>query len=278
MKPFNYHTHTTFCDGSDAPEKYVEEALRCGLVALGFSAHGPVPFKTHWNIRERRLGEYCRAVRELQQRYADRIKIRLGLELDFIPGVTVDFASLKERLDLDYVIGSVHFVKPDNADDLWFIDGPEQGYKRHMETIYANNAERAVTEYYRQIALMAETQRPDLIGHLDKVKMHNRGRFFSEEADWYRRLVRETLDAVARAGSIMEVNTRGIYKKRSSLFPDVWILEECRRRDIPVTISADAHKPEELGLEFDETVQILKDIGYGQIQVLHGKAWEGVEL
>ena len=35
----NIHTHTYFCDGKDAPEDMVKEAIRLGFNALGFSAH-----------------------------------------------------------------------------------------------------------------------------------------------------------------------------------------------------------------------------------------------
>lgn len=33
----NLHTHTTFCDGVDAPEELIREAMARGFDSLGFS-------------------------------------------------------------------------------------------------------------------------------------------------------------------------------------------------------------------------------------------------
>ena len=113
---------------------------------------------------------------------------------------------------------------------------------------------------------MIITQKPTIVGHFDKVKMNNKGRFFSETEEWYENLVKETLTCIKKAGSIVEVNTRGIYKKRSdSLYPGIFALKEIHKMNIPVTISSDAHKPEELTSYFPETINILKDIGFNEV-------------
>ena len=51
----NYHSHTQYCDGATLPEAYVEEAIRQGFVAYGFSGHASVPFATEWCIPDARL-------------------------------------------------------------------------------------------------------------------------------------------------------------------------------------------------------------------------------
>lgn len=45
----NFHTHTCLCDGKDRPEDLVQEALRLGCPALGFSGHAYAPYD----------GDYC---------------------------------------------------------------------------------------------------------------------------------------------------------------------------------------------------------------------------
>ena len=35
----NFHTHSTFCDGKDTLWELVEEAVRLGCPAIGFSGH-----------------------------------------------------------------------------------------------------------------------------------------------------------------------------------------------------------------------------------------------
>ena len=72
------------------------------------------------------------------------------------------------------------------TDELWFIDGPDKNYVIGIENIFNNDIKKAVTNYYRQIQEMVITQKPDIIGHLDKIKMNNKARFFSEDEKWYK--------------------------------------------------------------------------------------------
>ena len=93
--------------------------------------------------------------------------------------------------------------------------------------------------------------------------MHNRDRYFHEEDKWYRDLLMETLTLIKEKSLIVEVNTRGIYKKRSSdYYPSKWVFPIMKEMNIPVVISSDAHKPEELTLCFDEAEKALKAAGY----------------
>ena len=38
------HTHTSFCDGADAPAALVQAALALDFVSLGFSGHGAASY------------------------------------------------------------------------------------------------------------------------------------------------------------------------------------------------------------------------------------------
>jgi histidinol-phosphatase (PHP family) len=124
---------------------------------------------------------------------------------------------------------------------------------------------------------MIITQKPDIVGHLDKIKMYNRNRFFSEEEFWYVNLVEETLDLASGTGCVIEVNTRGIYKKRSdTLFPGTEILKKILQRNIPLTITSDAHAPQELSLGFEEARKVLIELGFRATWVKTGGVWKEV--
>jgi histidinol-phosphatase (PHP family) len=274
MQYFNYHTHSVYCDGSDTPEAIIKEAIHQNMSAIGFSGHAPLPIDNNYCIREDKLDEYKTEIRSHQKKYADRINIFLGLEVDYVPGIMSNFSNLQNRLALDYIIGSVHLVKETKSGDLWFIDGPETNYTKGLTNIFHDNIELAVQKYYEQVSEMIHLEKPTIIGHIDKVKMNNKGRFFSEDEKWYKDLLNQTLKIASKENSIIEVNTRGIYKKRSpSLYPGIQALEEIYRLEIPVTISSDAHKPHELTLYFPETIMILKDIGFKKIKYFTGEEW-----
>lgn len=261
---YNYHTHTFFCDGSDEPVKYVQEALNNGFKALGFSGHAPVPFENSFAIREDKLNDYLTAVKSLKEQFSDRIELLLSLEIDFIPGITKRFSAFVSECDLDYSIGSVHLVKSSHSDELWFIDGSEQKtYDKGVNELFAGDIKRAVKAYFLQINQMIETENPDIIGHFDKIKMHNAGRWFNESDKWYTDLVKETITLMAEKDSIVEVNTRGVYKGRcNSFFPGLPELRFLREKRVRLITSSDAHKPDELTLGLDDANAMVISLGY----------------
>jgi len=276
----NFHTHTAYCDGSSAPVDYVIEAIKAGLESIGFSGHAPVPFENHFAIPDNdSLKAYAGEIQELKAIYDGQIKVFLALEADYIPGITFDFKHFMEDLSLDYIIGSVHLIK-NEKNDLWFNDGPDRGVWLQGLTEYFNgNIREAVSTYYRQINMMIQTQQPDVIGHLDKIKMHNHDEYFREDEPWYSKLVMKTLEIIRDNGCIVEVNTRGLYKKRSgSFFPGPAILKEMNKMNIPLTISTDAHKPGEVSLLLDETAKTLIETGYREAYAYTGQEWRSVSL
>ncbi|MBK6344911.1 MAG: histidinol-phosphatase [Bacteroidales bacterium] len=272
----NYHTHSNFSDGSAEPEEYIKEAIRQGFSSLGFSEHSVLPFENTFALQPGTESAYISEIRRLQQVYQGQVQILLALEADYIPGVSVGFAGLKASFGLDYIIGSVHLVKNNHNDILWFIDGPRrETYDNGLNELFGGDIRKGVTAYWHQLNQMIERETFDIVGHLDKIKMHNQGRWFSEEEGWYIDLVNETISLIADHSLIVEVNTRGLYKGRSeSLFPGEYILRKLRESNVRVTLSSDAHQPHELSLWFDEAKAILKNCGFNELSIFsHGK-WD----
>ncbi len=273
MNLFNLHTHTHYCDGKNPPEEYVTQAIDLGFHTLGFSGHAPVPFKNHFAIKDEKLEDYFQTIRDLRQKYKESIKILLSLEIDFIPGITHEFSEFRKQGNLDYVIGGVHLIRNLDKDGLWFIDGPlQEKYDEGLNNIFNGHARKGVEAYYSQLLEMVATQKPDIIAHLDKIKMHNKERFFSIDEQWYKDLVWKILKYIAgETKCIVEVNTRGLYKKRcDTFFPGPEILEQILHLKIPITLSSDAHKPDELNKYYDEAIGVLKDIGFKEIIYFNG--------
>lgn len=276
----NYHTHSRFSDGSAEPEEYIKEAIRQGFNTLGFSEHSVLPFENTFALQTGTEKDYVSEIHRLQQEYKDQLVVLLALEADYIPGVSSEFSGLKSSLGLDYVIGSVHLVKNSYADKLWFIDGPKrETYDNGLNELFDGDIRKGVTAYWHQINQMLEEENLDIVGHLDKIKMHNQGRWFSEAEPWYTDLVNETIALIADKGVIVEVNTRGVYKGRSdSLFPGEYILRLMNERNIPIVLSSDAHQPHELSLHFPEAVPIIKSCGYKALNVISDGKWTEMSL
>lgn len=279
MQLFNLHTHSNFSDGKTSAEEVVTEAINQGLKILGFSDHSPVPFTNSFAIKNEDVHNYIATIKSLKEKYKDKIDIYCSMEMDFIPGIVKDFKKTKEELGLDYMIGSVHLVGND-IDRLWFIDGSKwETYDEGLNNFYGGDIKKGVKTFFYQYNEMIETEEFDIVGHFDKIKMHNRDRYFHEEDKWYRDLLMETLTLIKEKSLIVEVNTRGIYKKRSTdFYPSTWVLPTMREMNIPVVISSDAHLPSELTLCFKEAEEALKAAGYKETMCFKDGVFSGIGL
>ncbi|MBN2487219.1 MAG: histidinol-phosphatase [Bacteroidales bacterium] len=276
----NFHSHSLFCDGADDPEKYILAAINEKIIAYGFSSHAPVNFKTDWCIPDNRLSEYIEKVKYIKKKYHSEIQTYLGLEIDYIPGVSGRNKHLNYMLDLDYFIGSVHFCGyfPDGTP--WNIDHTPELFLKGLKEIYKNNFRKATEVFYENTRLMVTEDKPDVIGHLDKIKMfNNQGFCFDENEKYYREQVALTLQTIKNTGSIVEINTRGYYRYgQLDLYPSQWALEMIAKMDIPVMLNSDCHKADEITAGFIYAVEILKKAGIQKLWSLLDEKWQGFDF
>jgi histidinol-phosphatase (PHP family) len=275
----NFHTHSCFSDGKETPEAFAIRAKEIGFQHLGFTEHAPVPFENKWSMGFDQMDEYVRVIDSLKVQYGDTTTILRGLEADFIPDVTYPFDFLRQRLALDYIIGSVHLVSKAGS-GMWFIDGPDKGeYFEGLDEVFGGNVEEAVTAYYQQQIEMIRKEKFEILGHCDKVKMHNKGELFRFDEPWIRALQKALLTEVRKAGLIVEVNTRGIYKGRcDEVYPSPEMIAACVKEDIPLMLNSDAHLPEEIDGHFGETILLLKELKVKELMVYERNGFRPVSI
>ena len=268
----NFHTHSNYCDGKGELTDYVLQAKSLNMISLGFSSHATLPFPCKWCMKADDLQHYLFDVETLKTKHSV-IDLYKGLEIDFIPDVISpsDFAS-----QLDYTIGSVHFVDKLPDGTPWEIDGVHSFFLEGYEKIFHSNIKDTLARYFELTRLMVTSSTPDIIGHLDKIKIQNvEGKFFDETDRWYQDEVIKTLDIIRQYGGIIEVNTRGVYQKKSTTpYPSPWILEHILKKNIPITLSSDAHHPSDLTNQFSETTLLLSQIGFKTLTILHEGKWK----
>lgn len=269
----NFHTHSYLCDGVKTFRDYVESAVEKKMYALGFSGHSPVPFESEWNMTASGFVTYLSEIKKLQYEYSKQLPVYLGLEIDYINNLTGvrDF----EEYNLDYTISGVHYLKQLPDGKYWEIDNSPEMFRRGLNEIFDGNIQKLIYYYFDQIMEMVEKQPPNIIAHLDLVKKFNKGnRFFPEDSAWYRQKVEEVLQVIAKSDCIVEVNTRSYFKKLNETFsPGDWILKRCLELKIPVTLSADAHAPQEVTSYLPEAAHKLRYIGFETIRVLKNNQW-----
>ena len=231
----NYHTHTTFCDGSATAERMVAAAIEKGFDAIGFSTHSDI-------VKD--LGAYKAEIRRLAAEYAGRIRILCGIEAEYDTGF--------QRGDLDYVIGSTHYLKAPDGSRFAFDHTP-QILMDGIRDRFSGDSSAFVRAYFVQEREMIERYDCDVIGHVDLVRKFNlKHPFFDETASWYHDELVRTADAIAASGKIVEVNTGAIARGwQEDAYPSEEMRELLRKRGVRFILSSDAHAPETLDFAFD---------------------------
>lgn len=271
----NYHNHCKYCDGVLEIEDHVENAIKSGVKSLGFSSHMPVPFSNHWSMKYENLHTYLQEVDNAIKKYADKIEIYKSLEVDYIPGSLGPSQSMITEAGLDYTIGSVHFVGAYEDGMPWEIDGPHHTFQKGLSEIYKNDIRHVVEKYFAITIQMLEEEAPDILGHVDKIKMHNTSQFyFDEQEAWYKKAIMEVFEVAKSAGVIVEINTRGLYKKKSAeAYPGKEGIKALRDLNVPLCLNSDAHHPKEITGFYSETADLLLGLGIKELMVLRQNEW-----
>lgn len=243
----DYHMHTLFSDGKAGPEEYVAAAEGAGIKEIGFSEHLNlfVPGQ-QWCMNPDRTPEYISEIRMLA-RTEKEIAIRVGLEVDFFPGKEKEINNFINRFDLDYVIGSVHYMGETTVDS-----GPDFYTGKNFDDVFCG--------YFEMVTLAVGSGLFDIIGHCDLVRIFNFKPSFNPEP-----LYRELASAMARHDVAFEVNTNGRNRPLADFYPDRRFLDIFREKNVPVCVNSDSHFPARVGQHFNEAYTLLRDAGFKEM-------------
>jgi len=287
------HTHTVFCDGADDVETCCRSAYEKGLVSIGFSAHAPINKKTGlcsaWHLSEERLGEYLESVRAAKKRWEGKLPVYLGLEADFIPGLTGPADRDYREMDLDYIIGAVHYVIPPKGKPFT-VDDPPDDLDRNIEHSFGGDIRGLLEAYWDNMEAMIRAGGFDMLAHPDLVKKNNLGpdgrenRLFSEKESSYRERTAVIAGLMAQSGIPAEISTGGMNRgKTKDCYPSLDFLKLFREQGVPMMINADAHRAEHLDGYYETARQALLDAGYTGAVIFNGREngqalWKNEEL
>jgi len=245
------HNHTKLCNHAEGSMKeYVEKAIEKKVEYFGFSDHAPMDFDKKYRMDFKDMKKYEEDVSKLKEIYKNKINILLGYEVDFLPGL-MDERVLKA--DVDYLIGSVHFLNG------WGFDNPEfiGEYKN-------KNIDMIWEDYFEAITKLAKSGLFDIIGHIDLIKIFN----FLPKKD-IKLIAKDAIKAIKKADMVIELNTAGYKKPVNELYPSKSILELVKEYDIPITFASDAHKPDEICKYEDKLLETIKDFSFEKCAIFN---------
>ncbi|MFA7078876.1 MAG: PHP domain-containing protein, partial [Syntrophomonas sp.] len=94
--------------------QYIDAAYQKGIREIGFSEHDEYTNQVVFEL-----------FKEMQARRRHDISLKMGVEMDYIPGQEEIIKDIIAQREYDYVIGSVHYL------DGWGFDHPD--FKRGFD-------------------------------------------------------------------------------------------------------------------------------------------------
>jgi histidinol-phosphatase (PHP family) len=239
----------------EAVERFVERARERGVDEIAFTEHvyyfrQTREIWTHPYHVERcthDLDAYCDVVLDARER---GLPVKLGLEVDIVPGRQERLAELVSSYPFDLLLGSVHEVLEiavDQEPGIWERLTVEEVWRHYVASVVELAASGAV----------------DVMAHPDLAKIYGRRPLPEVEAD----LTEELAAGLAAAGVAAEVSTAGLRKPVAEIYPSEALLTAFHCHGVPVTTASDAHEAHLVGEDLDRALELLRGVGYETVAV-----------
>ncbi|MEN1968449.1 histidinol-phosphatase HisJ family protein [Lentibacillus sp. N15] len=247
---FDYHVHSVFSADCEEPmEKSVQRAIALGLQEICFTEHIDYDYPDPTIVFDLDLSAYTRKMTSLQKQYGEQITIKKGVEIGVQPHLLDRYRQLIAQETFDFVICSMHTA---HQQDL------------HSGAFFAEKSvDEAFAAYYRELLYCVKSYKKyQILGHLDLVKRYTREIPTNDFHD----IIREIFRVIIADGKGIELNTSGVRYGLANGLPSEDILElykECGGEII--TLGSDSHQAETIAFQFQESLQLLKHLGYRYI-------------
>jgi len=223
----NYHAHTARCHhATGTPQEYVENAITRGLKLFGFSDHTPQYFPgtyySHMRMRPYELMDYCADVRRLQREYRDRIRIHLGMEVEYYPACWGQLLPRLRDAGVEYMLLGQHWL------------GNEEG---EVPCIKPTADAQQLRRFCHQTMEALETGKFTYFAHPDVLN-------FTGDRRLYQQLMREIVRTAKQTDTPLEINFVGILSGRH--YPNERFFEIVAEEDCPVILGMDSHTAEHI--------------------------------
>lgn len=256
----NYHTHTTFCDGSSTADEQAERALELGFFALGFSSHVDPGIPMDWDA-------YTREIHRLQQEHKGQLDILVGAELDNLwdrshcPGA-------------EFVIGSTHYIPVDGEALDGCVDYEPEVSIRCCHQYFGDDWYALTRAYYDFEAQVYDRTQCTFVGHFDLVTRFNDQLYaFDEEDPRYLTPALEAMEHLVSQGVPFEINCGAFNRRRKAeLYPRRSLLRALHDFGGEILITSDAHDASLLNGGFETAIERSIACGFTHVNVLEHDA------
>jgi histidinol-phosphatase (PHP family) len=269
MKDFHVHEHYSG-DASEATvPAYLEAAEKLGIDEICFTTHLIIAGQyTRYSIQPRLISKYIEEIEEAQA--STKIKLRVGLEVDYFPGEERHIASILNEYSFDFVLGSLHFPRGFNV-------GSGDGFSAFSA---GRKMEDVLCDFYSLWKDAVESRLFDVMAHPDYFR-----RAICQlglplpSFEEYGTKVLEAIDSLKSCGVGFEINSSGFKHNIDDCYPVRGFLKAAQKAGIDtVTIGSDAHGVDQLGMKLDVAVNKLREVGYSYFSVFSGRKAQRMSL
>lgn len=259
----DYHVHSPYCGHAHGQIiQYIQTAIQKGFQEIGFSDHlgryylSKVQKKRYWDwgMSERDLARYFSEIAELRDVFSNQIKIKIGLEIDFIEGAEDILNNIIENYALDFTLGSVHCL-------------PKISWE-HLSDINDANTAAVYAEYFRLVNAAIKSGLFQSIAHVDFIWRHIP--LPANDPDIIHEYIDETIKTILeQKTTCLEVNANGLMWAQAHMIEsnDLFyhLLNRIGECQVPITIGSDAHEPFLVGKAFPQLISALGERGITSI-------------
>ena len=263
---YTLHSHTEYCDGRATMEAFARKAVEEGFTHYGFTPHSPIIITSPCNMLRDNVARYDAEFSRIVREHGDKVKFYRSMEIDHLGDEWGPAHDYFASLNLDYSIGSVHFI-PTQEGDYVDIDGNFEGFKKKMAKHFHDDIRYVVETFYAQSCRMVEAGGFDIIGHLDKIGS-NAGYYQPgiESEPWYQSLLDDLISRVIDARLTVEINTKA-WAQHGRMFPHTDKWAALVRAGVPIVVNSDVHVPALINAGRDEAYKLLDSITNSAIKV-----------
>ncbi len=246
---YNYHTHTTYCDGKTPAEEMVQRAVELGISKLGFSGHSYTKFDLEPCMTRSGTECYKKEISALKEKYKGKIEISLGIEYDYYSDEPMD--------GYDYILGSVHYILKNG--EYLCVDYSRQNQIDIVNKYFGGDFYAYIEEYYKTVEDLYNKTKCNIVGHFDLIKKYNKdGSLFDQKHPRYIAAWKKAADAIIKTSAVVEINTGGMARGHlDEPYPSEEIIEYFKANGKKMIFSSDCHNKDFLLYKYQEVEKYL---------------------